>query len=154
MAYLPRAVTPLALWTAGPLRLKPYAICAAGRQADPARLAAAQAHLARALPPEVEAEGDADGIGFAILHFGEDADWLLADWWVRGDSLAQRLWQGRSGTDGEGTGFAALAPRPLVACLWELAVILHERAAFIAAMTGGSPDADAYLANRLPEGCY
>ena len=148
MGYVTRAVTPLPLWQAGPLWLKPYAVCATGRQADAARLADAQAHLATVLPPVVAAEGDADGTGFAILHFGEDADWLLGDWWVRGDSLAQRLWRG------DGDGFTALAPRPLLACVWELAIIQHERAAFIAAMMGPAPDADAYLADRLPQGMY
>lgn len=72
--YQPRAVAPLPLWTAGPVQLKPYVICAPCRRPDAAQLVAAQAHLAAALPPEIAAEGDAEGIGFAILHLGDDGD--------------------------------------------------------------------------------
>lgn len=146
--YHPRAVSPLPLWTAGPVQIKPYVICAPGRVPDPVRISTAKACLSAALPPEIAVEGGADGLGFAILHLGEHADWLLADWWVSGDSLAQRLWRADRG----GAGFTGMAPRPLVACVWELAVICAERSAWVRAMMGPVPDPAAYLADRLPPG--
>ena len=144
-AYVPRAVAPLELWAFGAIRVKPYLLRAAGRAADPARLVQARATVGRVLAEE--APGDA--LGFAILHLGEDADWLLADWWVNGDSLAQRLFAGSA----EGGPFLPLAPRPLVACVWELAVIGHERAAFVAAMMNGGGGAEGYLSDRIEGAC-
>ena len=154
MAYVPRAASPLPLWESGGVNLKPTLLRAAGRgMPTPTRLGQAQATAARALADEGVAGGS---LGFAILHLGADADWLLVDWWVNGAALAQRLFAGTVA----GGPFLPVAPRPLVACVWELAVIAHERAAWIAAMMdgdagGGSEHgrgAAAYLADRLPEG--
>ncbi|PZO67054.1 MAG: hypothetical protein DI498_04735 [Paracoccus denitrificans] len=140
--YMPRQAHTIAPWTFGGQRVKPYVITAAGRVPDPARLAGARDHAASMLA----AEAPDDALGFVILHLGEDADWLLCDWWVNGDSLAQRLSSG----DVQGGPFAPRAPSPLVACVWELALIDHERRAWIAAMMskdGEGPTAylsDAY----------
>lgn len=152
--YQPRAFTALPAWQIGEhsagLVLKPYLIVAERRVPDAALLDAAQNFCTNRLPDEAMAEGGAEGPGFAILHLGTDADWLLCDWWVNGDSLAQRLARADCGS-GE---FVPLAPRPLLACVWEMVIHQHERAAWITAMMQPSPDPAAYLANHLPNGMY
>lgn len=149
--YAPRRVVPLAPWTLGALRLKPYTIAPDGADAVPApRLAAARDAIAAALPAAAAAEGESAGVGFAVIHQGTLGTWALGDWWAHGDILCQRLWHADPGSE----AFRPMDHRPLTACVWELAVIAHERRAFIDTMLTARPDPAAYLGRTLAPGLH
>lgn len=141
--YLPRRLDTLPDWHAGLLTLKTYLIRANGRVAPAARITEAQAHLVSGL---AHADGGSThhGLGFAVLHLGPDSDRLLVGWWVNGDSLCQ--YQARSD---RGRGAFQPVTGPFLGSVWEMAVLLHERRAWIEAMMRASPEQHAYLSNRL-----
>jgi len=88
-----------------------------------------------------------EGAGFAILHRGEEANWLLLHWWIAGGIATHTLW--RAEKQGP-PAFHPAAPG-LMACVWELAVIDFERRAWIETGMAGEPIAD-YVARELPAG--
>ncbi len=129
--------------------LKRTVIHLANRPApDPATLAEADAVARAVLPPAAEEEGGSEGLGFVVLHEGLQGTWLLLHWWAHGDILCGRLMRADPG----GHDFAPQDRRPLVACVWELVVIDHERRAWVRAMMREPPDPAAYLADPMPPG--
>ena len=65
------------------------------------------------------------GLGFTVLHHGEDSEWLLVCWWTNECILCQSLLRADRGS-AEFRSF----PGANVACTWELAVHAHEREAW------------------------
>ena len=102
----------------------------------------------RELPAAAEEEGGHHGLGFAIVHEGAVGTWLLLHWWAHEDILCQRMYQ----RDESGVFFPT--DRPLHGCVWEAVVITHEHRAWIAHVLRGTPDAEAYLMDALPDGAY
>lgn len=88
------------------------------------------------------------GVGFAILHAGEDGRYLLLDWWARGDLLKQHLF----GAPHHPAGNLRYGwPRGVLGCVWEMAVPWFERNAWWRHVLSrpDAPDLDGYLAERL-----
>ena len=65
------------------------------------------------------------GLGFTVLHHGEDSEWLLVCWWTHECILCQSLLRADRGS----TDFRPYQG-PNVACTWELVVHAHERDAW------------------------
>jgi hypothetical protein len=91
-------------------------------------------------------------VGFLILHYAMDGDYLLVGQWY--DANMIKHWVRGSVVDPEGsTTFTPLAQRDLVACVWELEVIKFERDAWVnTVLARGRLDQaslDAYLATTF-----
>jgi len=151
--YAPRRIAALAPWHGPTHTLKVYAI---QRDPDPAvpMLTAAQADAARAAALDAlerHAGGERDhGLGFAIVHVGEEAVWLLVDWWISGGIVCQRMLSAPLSRP----GVFAPVQAPALACVWELVVTAHEREAWVRHMLCAAPDPAAWLADRLADGAY
>ena len=96
-----------------------------------------------ALPaPAVTA--DRPGVGFAIAHQGNGADYVVLGWWDRENELPLRVFVRPQTPDG--------AWRPArggeSVCVWDLEVIWFERQAYVQTVLGGE-DVEAYLAKQL-----
>ena len=87
------------------------------------------------------------GVGFAILHKGDEGLWLLLHWWLEGGIATHILW--RSDVDGEAK-FVPAQPL-LMACVWELGLIDFERRTWMETAMAGKPVAE-YLTRTLPRG--
>ena len=147
--YRERLMAPMGRLDVPGHALKRSVIHLVDRPAPDAAVMTKADEVARAvLPPAGEEEGGSEGLGFAILHEGLQGTWLLLHWWAHGDILCGRLLRAEPG----GADFAPQDRRPLVACVWELAVIDHERHAWVRAMMRETPDPAAYLADALPPG--
>jgi hypothetical protein len=88
--------------------------------------------------------------GFLVLHHGEEAMWLLVDWWVE-DILHQRLFYApKDNVD----SFQIGPPNHEMACVWELLVVSHERDAWVrhTMMDPANADFSAYLSDTLTIG--
>jgi hypothetical protein len=123
-------------------RLKQYAIVYGGpfradSFGDGLRLAF------EALPtPAVTA--DRPGVGFAIAHQGNGADYVVLGWWDRENELPLKIFvrpqtpegQWRPARGGESV------------CVWDLEVIWFERQAYVQTLLNGG-DSEAYLAKRM-----
>jgi hypothetical protein len=96
-------------------------------------------------------EGD-HPVGFLILHFGMDGNYLLVSQWYDANMLKHWVRGSAVGAGGE-TTFTPLAQRDLIACVWELEVIKFERDAWVnTVLARGRLDQaslDAYLATTF-----
>ncbi|MEM7243930.1 MAG: hypothetical protein AAF533_01225 [Acidobacteriota bacterium] len=132
----------------GPLRVKLTTIRTAPEPVSPSVLDVATACLQEQLPRHVEEEGDHHGLGFAVLHEGQDALWLLMDWWAHAEICCQVLVHAPVGP----APVFETSTRPFQACVWEHVVVAHEHRAWVETMLTEKPDPAAYLADVLPVG--
>ncbi|MFF5181370.1 hypothetical protein ACFY2Q_25360 [Micromonospora sp. NPDC000316] len=112
------------------------------------------------LLPALLADAPRDGTpaaGWVVLHRGADTGaYLLAYTWVWDNALEIRV--GVAGQpvldcpDQDPAHFVQLR-RPVVGCVWEVAVLEHERAAWVRHMLAPeSPDLPGYLRDTRAEG--
>lgn len=142
--YQPRAVSDLGVWEVGSLHLKIYGLLATGKEVTHDMVSVAKAFLQRDVLERVDAMGDSNGLGFVIIHPGDLGLTVSAHWWAQGSVLCQHIYRQE---------YAAAEPmdtvaRPVVACVWELALINSEQEAWRDTMMTREPDQAAYLASR------
>ncbi|MEM9870346.1 MAG: hypothetical protein AAF822_03750 [Pseudomonadota bacterium] len=139
-----RSLSDLGIWRTDLLTLKAYGLCAAGQRIGPETLATAHRVLDSEVPPRVDGLGDSNGMGFAIVHPGSDGVSIGFYWWAMGSVLCQHVHRASYGAAPMDT-----ITRPVVACVWELAIIQAEQAAWRAHMMQDPPDIDGYMTQRL-----
>lgn len=127
-----RTARPLGVREAGGHLVKTYAVEAPGRkvtaQAEESALAIASAHLGLG-----GARGSA-GLAVLIVHAGGDGDYVLVHSWIEGYMSDLAVFVGPADEPGElRPGRAGLAP-----CVWEAAVLTHERDAYVRRVLDGS----------------
>ncbi|WMD19131.1 hypothetical protein RAS12_21230 [Achromobacter seleniivolatilans] len=151
--YLPRRIAPIDTWRVAGHAIKVYGIHRDPNLAGPI-FSDTVATSVRAAVQDVldEHAGDerSHGLGFCIVHVGEEAVWLLVDWWMSGGIVCQRM---LSAPLAQPDSFS-LVNTPALACVWELVITAHERNAWVRHMLTAHPDANAYLADVLPPGQY
>ncbi|MFI8522581.1 hypothetical protein ACIGEZ_33005 [Streptomyces sp. NPDC085481] len=135
-----RTVRPLgAHETAGHL-LKVYALQAPGRTVgepettQALRLATDQLTVSR--------HRGSLGLAVLIVHAGGDGDYLLVHSWIEGHMSDLAVWTGPAGRPEDlRPGRTGLAP-----CVWEAAILAHEREAFVRRVLDGTGPAEDRLA--------
>ena len=145
--YVRRSVRSLDLLTVNDWRLKVYGITYRGERPIQELVAAAVAAAQQRLPhPAVTS--DRYGVGFVGAHDGRGANFVFVDWWENEDELHHHAWLS---SKQEPARLRVTGPDDFTACSWDLAVIGHERAAWVRHVLARAegPDLDAYLADRL-----
>jgi len=117
-------------------------------------LKAAAEYLPGLLP---SADDETPPASFVIVHRGAgNAAYLNAYSWVWGNVIECRTAAAGVpflGCPDEDPGNFAELTRPWIGCVWELAPLGHERAAWIRhVLRPGRPDLAGYLADVLPDG--
>ncbi|WP_244513145.1 MULTISPECIES: hypothetical protein [unclassified Ensifer] len=107
-------------------------------------MAQAQSFIRHDVMPRVTEEGDSNGMGFVIVHAGTVGISISAHWWIQGSVLCQHVYRKL---------YSAIEPmdtvrRPVVACVWELALINAEQEAWRKTMMKSKPSPSAYMADR------
>lgn len=151
--YAPRRIAPLGVWREAGHSIKAYGIHRDAELAGPILTDAVTASVRAAVRDVLSVHrGDprGHGLGYCIAHVGDEAVWLLVDWWISGGIVCQRMLSAPLAQPDRFTPVTA----PALACVWELAVIAHERDAWVRHMLTERPDADAYLQAVLPAGRY
>lgn len=155
MPFAERYLRSMGLVAAEHRQVKRYHITLTDEAIDGEIAAAADAFLPKLLPTFDEPTPPA---GFSVLHRGEDAVWLLVYSWVWDEVLHCRIASAAGPVARQGarnddpTDFAELSDL-LIGCVWELAVAVHERAAWVRHMLiPDHPDLDGYLADVVPDG--
>ena len=87
-------------------------------------------------------------VGSLIVHTGREAVFILLDLWVDQNMLRHHVWVAPLLTP---TAFEPLEGTGITMCVWEMAVLQHERAAWLAHVMKRSagPDVASYLADVL-----
>ena len=146
MAFEERIMRPVEAVRVGDWVLKGYHLTLAGAEIEPVTVAAAVEHLGTIVEAPLEGE---PSHGFYVLHHGEDALWLIVWTWRYADIVSVAC--SRASLDSP-RAFTPLT-EALAGCVWELAALVHERAAWVRhTMQPPSPDLSAYLVDVLPEG--
>lgn len=145
--YATRSVRCLGLLAFDGWRLKLYGIAYRGEHPVQSLVDAAVAAAQERLPRPAVTNGRY-GVGFVGAHDGRGANFVFVDWWADEDELHQYAWLSSKEEPGR---LRATGPDDLTACAWDLAVIGHERAAWLRHVLARAPapDLDAYLADRL-----
>lgn len=144
--YQPRKITALKTRDTGPWRWKQYYIAFDASRYDEALVAASDASLDGLLAgPGLPAE---HRVGFSVIHAGRDMDFVVHGYWTNGNELALKVFKAPPGRADQLTGSDNNGAS--VACVWDLAVIGHERQAWIDhLLRPETPDVAAYLADTL-----
>jgi hypothetical protein len=144
-SYRTRPIRHLETWEHDGWRLKVYGISAAGERPAAELIAAIKRQAASTLPqPAITAARY--GIGFLYAHQGrEGGGFASVNWWGNENELFH--YQYEASADAvqellpiEQTGGSS-------ACVWDIAVIAHERQAWVDYVLANEagPDVDAYL---------
>jgi hypothetical protein len=145
--YEARSIRLLDLVTLDDWRLKVYGITYRGERPVQTLVEAAVAVARKRLPsPAITA--DRYGVGFIGAHDGRGANFVFLDWWANEDELHHQAWLSSKDDPGR---LRPTGPQDFTACTWDLAVIGHERAAWVRHVLARAekPNIDAYLADRL-----
>lgn len=142
--YQPRGVSNLGQWDIGGLKLKVYGLVADNKKIDGSMMTLAQSFVRQDVVPRVTDEGDDNGMGFVIIHPGELGVSISAHWWIQGSVLCQHIYRKL---------YSATEPmdatrRPVIACVWELALINAEQEAWRKTMMKSAPSPSAYMDAR------
>lgn len=141
--YRPRAVSNHGVWQFDSLQIKVHGLVASGKEITASLLSEAQLFIRDEVLPSITSENENNGLGFVIVHPGDFGVSFSVHWWIQGSVLCQQihrqLYNSKEPMD--------MVTRPVIACVWELAIINVEQEAWRNAMMAPNPDFKAYLAN-------
>ncbi len=140
-----RAVSDLGLSTIGAMQLKIYGLVAENMSVTDQMLTQSKEFLRDEVLGRVRAMGDSNDLGFVIIHPGELGLTISAHWWAQGSVLCQHIYRRHYSDDAP----LDTVTRPVVACVWELAIINAEQEAWRGTMMNSTPNRSAYLAQRM-----
>ena len=142
--YLARQYRSHEVVDAAGLRLKLYTITLTGREHDipPNMTALVERGVFKA---GLERE-KTEGLGYVVVHLGEDATWVLFRAWFTGGILGGKLYRIEAGELRD-------VAEPLIECVWEHTVAHYERNAWVQHMLS-TRDPDGYLRATLSDGAY
>jgi hypothetical protein len=164
--HRPRPIRFLGLHETVGWTLKVYGIAARGERPRPALVEAIRVLAPTVLPSPAVWPGAADagdgaggsggsgggdparyGLGFVIVHDAGDYCFALYDWWAGENEIHQRLYSAPL----DDPDAMRPHPTPAVGCVWELAVLDHERRAWLRHVLtrDGGPDVGGYLRDRF-----
>jgi len=148
--YVPRRVKPRPVVSVNGYRLKPYEIY----YAEDGKIRLQEPDLKSLISQCLPASDDPlnHGVGFVMVHFARDGQYLLLSRWYGGNMLKHDLFEIKQMADGWQS--TSLKSTGIVACVWELQVVTFERQAWVnTAMAEGGTECsyDRYL-NTVLEG--
>lgn len=137
--YFPRWVEAGKTMALNGYRLKSYAMyLSRGAAKEVLPDSELQDLLKKCLPPPVDPLDH--GVGFVLVHYARDGDYLLVSRWYGGNMLKHELFA--LSHTAHGWQAEPLVSTNIVACVWELQVITFERQAWVstAMAKGGTED--------------
>ncbi len=145
--YEPRPVTDLGTFEMGGWRMKLTGIAYHG-PSPREELVEATTQAAAKILPQPAVTDSRYGVGFIGIHDGRGACFCFVDWWEAENELHHRTLLAPADSP---RALAAAPDTGFIACAWDLAVIAHERQAWVDTVLANpsGPDVDGYLRRRL-----
>jgi hypothetical protein len=146
--YKPRAVRKLGLIEHDGWAIKTYSISVKNKVVKDELLGFAKGQLSEWLKKSNNYNLPTYKIATMIIHEGREGIFTLLNWWV-GDNMIQN--HVYFSTYEEPEKFESFSENGMMACIWELAVIWHDRNAWIKHVLSKieNPDYAAYLNDYL-----
>lgn len=141
--YVPRRVRPLGVHYLDDWRVKLHGLYATADTTPDAEAEAGALRAAAEALPRPAVGGGRYGVGFVIVNQGINSYSYLVGWWSYNCLLSIAAYSARISAPTD----IARCPARQAGCVWELAVIDHERRAWTDSVmrAGTSPDLEAYL---------
>ena len=145
--YRTRTIGPLGIEARDGWRIKVYGI-AYDRKAPRSELVDAATAVAFEVLPTPPASETRYAVGFLGVHDGRGENFVFVDWWEHENELHHHVFFSPSA---EPAGLRPAVDGDPIACVWDLAVVAHERDAWVRHVLASEagPDFDAYLADQL-----
>jgi hypothetical protein len=139
------------MYTYGDWHIKIYSISAIKEYAHPALMQAAKQQLPVWLKQEQNYAFENYKIATLIVHEGLDGAYAIINWWMGENMLQQHVYTSKPG---DGYDFSLASDKGLFVCVWEMAVLCHERDAWLEHVLKKpfNPRFDLYLQQQL--NCY
>lgn len=147
--YKKRPVRFLETWEHEGWRLKVYGVSARDERPPQTLVDAIKALAAKTLPQPAIAD-DRHGIGFLYAHQGADGGgYCSVNWWARENELYHYQYESDANQLADLKPVEETGGSPF--CVWDLAVIEHERQAWVESVLANDagPDLPGYLARTL-----
>ncbi len=151
-AYQKRRFEYIDIWQIAELKLKVYTIKTGELNSDFSHVMdLAQTHVKHNLPKAIEKERfENNGLGFVIIHFGDQHIWLLTHWWADENICCQQM----AHSEVDNCKFKNVDHWPLHACVWEHKIINHEHQLWIDTLLNNDSDPNSYLKRHMQNGDY
>lgn len=147
--YKTRPVRFLELWEHEGWRLKVYGVSARDKRPPQELVDTIKAMAAKTLPQPATTD-DRYGIGFLYAHQGANGGgYCSVNWWARENELYHFQYESAANRLAELVPTEETGGSPF--CVWDLAVIEHERKAWVDCVLANDagPDLNAYLTRTL-----
>jgi hypothetical protein len=146
--YKPRKINSNGLLALDDWKIKVYTITNRVRFESAITLQSAVARLPEWLEKSRKLGFETHGAAFLIVHEGIDGVWSLINWWIGGEMLQSMTFYTNFNSP---TEFQARPQEGFLRCVWEMEVILFERAMWIKHILkkAGKPDFETYFHQSL-----
>ena len=143
-SYSPRAVYNLKNIAMGDIEFKVYGISYSSTPLPSKLIQKSIGSIKIGLLKAINDEGDSNRCGFIIIHVGEMGVSTLAHWWIQGSVLCQKIHRILHDADVP----MDTQKRPVIACVWELALVNAEQEIWRKTMMTDEADLQKYLIAR------
>lgn len=140
--YQPRTISNQGVFEIEHIRFKVYGLVAKDKHISREMLVGAKSFINKDVLPRVLEEGGDNGLGYIIIHPGDNGISTSVYWWIEGSVLCQQIQRQLYGSD----VFIDTIKRPVIACIWELAIINAEQEIWRETMMIPNPSSSDYLA--------
>ena len=144
--YIPRPIRFVELYTIGDWKIKMYSISIHGEIVSPKNIQLAKYNLESWLKKSTMYELEKYNVATLILHEGKEGCFAIINWWIDENMLQHFVYL--FDTNGD---IRLFSNHGIITCVWELAVLWHERNAWVThvLMKNEVPDLEAYLHDQL-----
>lgn len=145
--YAPRPVRFNGNFVFGAWRIKLYTISIRNENVEESRINEVKVHLGEWLEKSKAYPLDTYQIATLIIHEGTEGCFLVLNWWIGENMLQNFCYLKRHGEP----DFQLYSDQGMMTCIWEMAVLWHERNAWVRHILQqpDNPDVDGYLSDGL-----
>jgi len=145
--YAPRSVRFKGHFLFEDWRIKLYSISVRNEHVEESRLNEVKFNLSKWLEKSCAYPLDTYRMATLIIHEGKEGCFVILNWWIGENMLQNFCYLKRHGEP----DFQLYSDQGMMACIWEMAVLWHERNAWVRNILQQpqNPDVNAYLADGL-----
>lgn len=144
--YFSRPIRFLEVYNHGQWKIKMYSISIHSGQINANHIHLAKQNLENWLSKSNIYELESYKVATLILHEGREGCFAIINWWIDENMLQHFVYIRNDDSD-----FKIFSDNGIITCVWELAVLWHERNAWVkhVLIKNEAPDLDGYLNDQL-----